>query len=97
MPFSPSNHAFLLPTHLLSTRKYPRTWDLVADIEKLREHLGVEKWTLFGGSWGSTLSLTYAEEHPDRVTELILRGIFMLRKKELQFYYQVSDVCVCDC
>lgn len=64
------------------------TWDLVNDIEKLREALGVEKWTVFGGSWGSTLALAYAETHPDRCTGLILRGIFMLRQKELRWFYQ---------
>src|SRR5437660_7446304 len=51
------------------------TWDLVADIEKLREHLGIDKWQVFGGSWGSTLSLAYAETHPERAVELVLRGI----------------------
>ena len=56
------------------------TWDLVADIEKLRETLGIERWQVFGGSWGSTLALAYAETHPQRVTELVLRGIFMLRR-----------------
>eukprot|EP01138_Halocafeteria_seosinensis_P015241 gb/GECG01015556.1/.p1 GENE.gb/GECG01015556.1/~~gb/GECG01015556.1/.p1 ORF type:complete len:405 (+),score=49.78 gb/GECG01015556.1/:1-1215(+) len=64
------------------------TWHLVSDMEKLRETLGIEKWTLFGGSWGSTLSLAYAETHPDRVTELILRGIFTLRKSEIDWFYQ---------
>jgi proline iminopeptidase len=64
------------------------TWDLVADIERLREHLRIAKWQVFGGSWGSTLSLAYAETHPGRVTELVLRGIFMLRKKELDWFYQ---------
>jgi len=64
------------------------TWDLVADIEKLREHLGIKSWAVFGGSWGSTLSLAYAEAHPERVTALILRGIFMLRRKELLWFYQ---------
>ncbi|PWZ02588.1 putative proline iminopeptidase [Testicularia cyperi] len=64
------------------------TWDLVADIEKLREKWGIEKWHVFGGSWGSTLSLAYAQKHPDRVSALILRGIFTLRKSELQFFYQ---------
>ena len=63
------------------------TQNLVADIEKLREHLGIERWLVFGGSWGSTLSLAYAEAHPDRVTELVLRGIFLLRRTELDFYY----------
>ena len=60
----------------------------MADIERLREKLGVGKWQVFGGSWGSTLALAYAMTHPDQVSELVLRGIFMLRKRELQFYYQ---------
>lgn len=64
------------------------TWDLVADTEKLREHLGIEKWLVFGGSWGSTLALAYAETHPHRVTELVLRGIFLLRRSELEWFYQ---------
>ena len=64
------------------------TWDLVADIEKLRLHLGIERWQVFGGSWGSTLALAYAETHPARVTELVLRGIFMLRRWELEWFYQ---------
>jgi proline iminopeptidase len=64
------------------------TWDLVADIEKLREHLRLERWQVFGGSWGSTLALAYAETHPQRVTELLLRGIFMLRRWELEWFYQ---------
>jgi proline iminopeptidase len=64
------------------------TWDLTADIEKLREHLGIERWLVFGGSWGSTLALAYAQQHPERVTELVLRGIFMLRKRELSWFYQ---------
>jgi len=64
------------------------TWDLVADIEKLREHLGIEKWQAFGGSWGSTLGLAYAETHPSRVTELVLRGIFLCRPGEIQWFYQ---------
>lgn len=64
------------------------TWDLVADIEKIREMLGIERWQVFGGSWGSTLALAYAETHPERVTELVLRGIFMLRRWELEWFYQ---------
>ncbi len=64
------------------------TWDLVADIEKIREMLGIEHWQVFGGSWGSTLALAYAEKHPERVTELVLRGIFMLRRWELEWFYQ---------
>ena len=64
------------------------TWDLVADIERLREKLGIERWQVFGGSWGSTLALAYAQAHPRRVTELVLRGIFMLRRWELTWFYQ---------
>ena len=64
------------------------TWHLVADIERLRELAGVEKWQVFGGSWGSTLALAYAETHPERVTELIVRGIYTLQKSELDWYYQ---------
>ena len=64
------------------------TWDLVADIEALREHLGIARWQVFGGSWGSTLALAYAQAHPSRATELVLRGIFMLRRWELEWFYQ---------
>ncbi|MGB3515099.1 MAG: prolyl aminopeptidase [Elainellaceae cyanobacterium] len=64
------------------------TWDLVNDIEALRHHLGIEQWTVFGGSWGSTLALTYSQAHPDRCAGLILRGIFMLRQKEIRWFYQ---------
>ncbi len=64
------------------------TWHLVEDIERLREHLGIAKWLVFGGSWGSTLALAYAETHPQRVTELVLRGIFLLRRWELEWFYQ---------
>lgn len=64
------------------------TWDLVADIEKLRSHLGIETWTVFGGSWGSTLALAYAQTHPEACAGLILRGIFMLRPQELRWFYQ---------
>src|SRR6185437_13018336 len=64
------------------------TWHLVEDMERLREHLGIERWLVFGGSWGSTLALAYAETHPDRVTELVLRGIFLLRRWEIEWFYQ---------
>lgn len=64
------------------------TWDLVQDIEALRAHLGIGRWQVFGGSWGSTLALAYAQKHPDRVTELVLRGIFLLRRREIEWFYQ---------
>ncbi len=64
------------------------TWHLVADMEALRQHLGIESWQVFGGSWGSTLALAYAQQHPERVSELVLRGIFLLRKSELRWFYQ---------
>lgn len=64
------------------------TWDLVADIETLRQHIGVSQWQVFGGSWGSTLALTYAITHPQRVKALILRGIFLCRPSEIQWFYQ---------
>jgi proline iminopeptidase, Neisseria-type subfamily len=64
------------------------TWHLVADIERLREMVGVEKWMVFGGSWGSTLALAYSETHPERVTELVVRGIYTLTRAELDWYYQ---------
>ena len=66
------------------------TAHLVADIEALRAHLGVDRWHVFGGSWGSTLALAYAEAHPARVSALVLRGIFMLRKCELDWYYECA-------
>jgi proline iminopeptidase len=64
------------------------TWHLVSDLERLRRELEIDEWQVFGGSWGSTLALAYAERHPDRVTELVLRGIFMLRRAELAWFYQ---------
>ncbi len=64
------------------------TWDLVADMEKIREHLKIERWQVFGGSWGSTLALAYAEAHPTKVSELVLRGIFLVRKQEIDWFYQ---------
>jgi len=64
------------------------TWHLVADMERLREHLGIERWLVFGGSWGCALSLAYAQTHPERVTELVIRGIFTLRPFELYWFYQ---------
>ncbi|CAI5532515.1 unnamed protein product [Closterium sp. Naga37s-1] len=100
---SPANRRFFDPTCfrivLLDQRGAGRstphacleentTWHLVEDIETLRKHLGVDKWLVFGGSWGSTLSLVYAATHPDRVAGLILRGIFLLRRKEVEWFYQ---------
>ena len=64
------------------------TWTLIEDIERLREHLGVEKWTVFGGSWGSTLALAYAITNPERVSGLVLRGVFLLTERELKWFYQ---------
>ena len=64
------------------------TWHLVEDIETIRKHFGVEQWLVFGGSWGSTLSLAYAETHPERVLGLILRGIFLCRPKEISWFYE---------
>lgn len=64
------------------------TWDLVADMELIREELGIEQWVLFGGSWGSTLALAYAETHPDRVSGMVLRGIFLCREQDIDWFYQ---------
>ena len=64
------------------------TWHLVADIERIREHLGIDRWLVFGGSWGSTLALAYAERHPDRVRALVVRGIFLCRDEEIGWFYQ---------
>ncbi|MGE0632704.1 MAG: prolyl aminopeptidase [Pseudobdellovibrionaceae bacterium] len=64
------------------------TWDLVSDIEKIRSHLGIQKWHLFGGSWGSTLALAYAITHPEKVSSMVLRGIFLCRPSELKWFYQ---------
>jgi len=64
------------------------TWDLVSDIEKIRNHLEISKWLVFGGSWGSTLALAYAETHPQSVSGMVLRGIFLCRKEEVHWFYQ---------
>jgi proline iminopeptidase len=64
------------------------TWHLVADMERLREHLGIDRWQLFGGSWGCALALAYAQTHPDRVSEIVLRGTFLLRPRELDWLYR---------
>jgi proline iminopeptidase len=70
------------------------TWDLVADIEKLRKHFGIEKWMVFGGSWGSTLALAYSQTHPAPVSHLVLRGIFLCRKAEIDWFYQHGAHCI---
>jgi len=64
------------------------TWSLIEDIERLRVHLGIESWIVFGGSWGSTLALAYAITHPERVRGLVLRGVFLLTQRELRWFYQ---------
>ncbi|MCU7919156.1 MAG: prolyl aminopeptidase [Candidatus Thiodiazotropha sp. (ex Epidulcina cf. delphinae)] len=66
------------------------TWDLVADIERIRRELGIDRWLLFGGSWGSTLALAYAQTHPQRVTGMVLRGIFLCRDEEIHWFYQAG-------
>ncbi|MCU7796960.1 MAG: prolyl aminopeptidase [Candidatus Thiodiazotropha sp. (ex Myrtea spinifera)] len=66
------------------------TWDLVDDIEAIRQSLGIERWLLFGGSWGSTLALAYAQSHPDRVLGMVLRGIFLCRDEEIAWFYQAG-------
>ncbi len=70
------------------------TWDLVEDMEQLRRHLDIDRWQVFGGSWGSTLALAYAQTHPDRVSELVLRGIFLARQAEIQWLYQAGPGAV---
>jgi proline iminopeptidase len=67
------------------------TWHLIYDIECLRKHLGIERWLVFGGSWGSTLSLAYAQTHPERVSALVLRGIFLCRPSEIRWFYQEGE------
>ncbi len=64
------------------------TWHLVEDMERLRRHFGIERWLVFGGSWGSTLALAYAQTHPERVSALVLRGIFLCRPQEIRWFYQ---------
>jgi len=71
------------------------TSHLIDDMERLREELGVEQWLVFGGSWGSTLSLAYAQSHPERVTQLVLRGIFLLRPEEIRWFYQEGASHLC--
>src|SRR5690554_2572747 len=70
------------------------TWHLIDDIETLRRKLGIDRWLVFGGSWGSILALAYAEQHPASVSELVLRGIFLLRKRELDWFYRYGASAV---
>ena len=93
--FDPSRYRIILFDQRGCGRSTPHacledntTWHLVADMEALRDQLGVGRWQVFGGSWGSTLSLAYAQSHPDRVSELVLRGIFLLRQQEIDWFYQ---------
>jgi proline iminopeptidase len=93
--FDPKHYRIILTDQRGSGKSTPHaslnhntTWDLVSDIEKLRSHLQIDTWIVFGGSWGSTLALAYAETHPTHVSALILRGIFLGRKKELHWFYQ---------
>lgn len=93
--FDPSGYRIVVFDQRGSGRSRPHasleantTWHLVADMEVLRRTLGIERWLVFGGSWGSTLALAYAETHPTAVSELVLRGIFLLRRVELEWFYQ---------
>lgn len=93
--FDPSRYRTVLFDQRGSGRSRPHaalegnsTPNLVADIEQLREHLGIERWVVFGGSWGSTLGLAYAQTHPERVLGLILRGIFLCRKRDIDWFYR---------
>jgi proline iminopeptidase len=93
--FDPSHYRIILFDQRGSGESTPHaelrentTWDLVDDIERIREHLGIDRWMVFGGSWGSTLALAYCETHHEHVTHIILRGIFMLRKSEVDWFYQ---------
>lgn len=99
--FDPEHYRIILFDQRGSKRSTPHasledntTWHLVEDIEKLREHLGIEKWLVFGGSWGSTLSLSYSQTHPERVTHLILRGIFLGRDEDNKwlYHYGASEI-----
>jgi proline iminopeptidase len=99
--FDPEHYRIILFDQRGSKRSTPHasledntTWHLVEDIEKLREHLNIEKWLVFGGSWGSTLSLSYSQTHPERVTHLILRGIFLGRDEDNKwlYHYGASEI-----
>jgi len=93
--FDPARYRIILMDQRGAGRSTPAadltdntTWHLVEDLETLRRHLGIDQWVVFGGSWGSTLALAYAQTHPQAVLALILRGIFMLRRSELLWFYQ---------
>lgn len=93
--FDPAHYRIILFDQRGAGRSTPHaslddntTWYLVEDIETIRKHLGIDRWLVFGGSWGSTLALAYAQKHTERVTGLILRGIFTLRRRELEWFYQ---------
>lgn len=93
--FDPQRYRLVLFDQRGSGRSRPHaelqantTWDLVADMELIREQLGIERWLVFGGSWGSTLGLAYAQSHPQRVSAMILRGIFLCRQHEIDWFYQ---------
>jgi proline iminopeptidase len=93
--FDPKKYRIVLFDQRGSGRSTPRgslvhntTWHLIADMEALRERLQIERWLVAGGSWGSTLALAYAQKHPRRVTELVLRGIFLGRKSDIAYFYQ---------
>jgi len=92
--FDPARYMIVLFDQRGTGRSNPRgkleantTWYLVEDIERIREHLGLDRWQVFGGSWGSTLALLYAQRHPERVAALILRGIFTMTRAELTWFY----------
>jgi proline iminopeptidase len=68
--------------------RHNTTWHLVADLELLRKNLGIDQWLVFGGSWGSTLALAYAQAHPSSVSEIVLRGVFTLQRHELEWFYE---------
>ena len=93
--FDPAHYRIILFDQRGAGRSTPHaelaantTWHLVDDIERIREHLGIRRWQVFGGSWGSTLALAYAQSHPAAVSALIVRGIFTLRRRELEWFYQ---------
>jgi proline iminopeptidase len=92
--FDPSRYLVVLFDQRGTGRSHPRgkleqntTWHLVEDIERIRAHLGIERWHLFGGSWGSTLALLYAQRHPERVRAMVLRGLFTMTQAELDWFY----------